>query len=737
MNTTTSHYQARSAPIARLLGLTLAWLATPVLAGVVQNTADSGPGSLRLALTAAAPGETITFAPALSGATISLTSGELLLDRDLTIDASSLPAPVTIDAGTATTPQRVLRIDEDATVVLDSLVLTGGHTVDASHPFTGKYKRNPDENREPGDGGGVHNAGTLTMRHCVVRDNTTGRGGDLWLYGSPGGSGGGIHNEGTMTVEDCLITGNTTGAGGRGIGGWYDGIDCENSSSCYFDERQKLTGQGGSGGPGAGLCNTGTVILRRSTISANATGGGGEGIDGPDELPYDGDIDYYEGTFGYYYDEDGEIVDFDDYYDSKRRYQDGGHGGMGGPGGGIANEGELHLERCNIAENTTGRGGDGRKDGAPGGPGAGLSNEGHLEIVQCSFAKNFTGPGGDGQDGIPGTGGSGAALEQVKGSCLLEGSAIVNNRTAEGAKFGGSGSGVIMRDGGMTIRNATIAGNQTGNGGFRGGSGAGVFHLSGHLVLEHATIAENTCGEGGSYPGGVGGLYTQDGRLEVRNSIISNNAAGMGDPNYERWQSDVDFEGRNLVGGNPGLASLGFHGGPTRTMPPLPGSPAIDGAAALPGNPVVDQRGFSRPMGGGPDLGAVESGHQTGYHAWTATGLPGGSDTDFDADPDGDGWTNALTYACGADGAPTATHSGQASLLSFGFRPEAQMDTVIRVLHSTDLVSFSEVLRLEGGEAILAAGHSLDGSSGRLVLRDGSTTSPRAFYRLEVTRLAP
>ena len=69
--------------------------------------------------------------------------------------------------------------------------------------------------------------------------------------------------------------------------------------------------------------------------------------------------------------------------------------------------------------------------------------------------------------------------------------------------------------------------------------------------------------------------------------------------------------GDNLTTGDPLLAPLGSNGGPTQTMLPLPGSPAIDAAA-------VHRRAHHRPArppahldgdGNGtatPDIGAVE-----------------------------------------------------------------------------------------------------------------------------------
>ena len=47
----------------------------------VINPADSGAGSLRSKVAAAHPGDTIVFAPSLTGHTITLTSGEIALNK--------------------------------------------------------------------------------------------------------------------------------------------------------------------------------------------------------------------------------------------------------------------------------------------------------------------------------------------------------------------------------------------------------------------------------------------------------------------------------------------------------------------------------------------------------------------------------------------------------------------------------------------------------------------------------
>jgi hypothetical protein len=58
---------------------------------------------------------------------------------------------------------------------------------------------------------------------------------------------------------------------------------------------------------------------------------------------------------------------------------------------------------------------------------------------------------------------------------------------------------------------------------------------------------------------------------------------------------------------DPLLAPLDDYGGPTLTMLPLSGSPAIDagGATTL----TFDQRGFTRVVGARVDIGSVETGN--------------------------------------------------------------------------------------------------------------------------------
>src|SRR5476651_1875494 len=116
--------------------LSLLLLAAPASAQVVTNTADSGPGTLRSAITNAASGAVITFAPGLSGATITL-SNTLTINTNLTIDASALPGGLQINGNHAV---QIFNVASNITVFLNSLTITNGNCTN--------------------NGGGIYNNGT-------------------------------------------------------------------------------------------------------------------------------------------------------------------------------------------------------------------------------------------------------------------------------------------------------------------------------------------------------------------------------------------------------------------------------------------------------------------------------------------------------------------------------------------------------------------------------------------------
>src|ERR1039457_6496816 len=154
-----------AALIPALLMLVLAGGAT-ASAQVVTNSADSGPGTLRSAITNAASGAVIKFAPNLSGATITL-SNTLTINTNLTVDASALSGGLQINGNGSV---QIFIVASNTFVFLNSLTITNAYSTNS--------------------GGGIYNGGTLTLTNCILSGNGATNGGG----GFGGGDGGGIYN---------------------------------------------------------------------------------------------------------------------------------------------------------------------------------------------------------------------------------------------------------------------------------------------------------------------------------------------------------------------------------------------------------------------------------------------------------------------------------------------------------------------------------------------------------------
>lgn len=151
----------------------------------VTNINDSGAGSLRAAIhsaNAAGGSNTITFQSGLTG-TMTLTSGQLTVSNDLTVQGPSAGL-LAISGNRAS---RVFEIAAGMSVTLDQLTLKDGY--------------------HPTQGGGIYNAGTLTITDCVLTGNTAG----TLQSGSVGGA---IANTGTLTIAGSALSGNRATYGG-------------------------------------------------------------------------------------------------------------------------------------------------------------------------------------------------------------------------------------------------------------------------------------------------------------------------------------------------------------------------------------------------------------------------------------------------------------------------------------------------------------------------------------------
>ena len=137
----------------------------------VVNTLDDGPGSLRYACDCVEPGETINFSSSLNNSTISLTSDMLVLNKDISIIATTAQN-ITLSGATVT---RTFRTTTSATVTVEGLRLVAGTLV---------------------NGGAILNRGDLTLRDIIVDHNPGVQGAPLIR------NLGELHIEGTCEIHD-------------------------------------------------------------------------------------------------------------------------------------------------------------------------------------------------------------------------------------------------------------------------------------------------------------------------------------------------------------------------------------------------------------------------------------------------------------------------------------------------------------------------------------------------------
>ena len=97
--------------------------AVELQSAIVTTDDDPGAGSLRQAIMDTPSGGTITFSTFLDGQTITLTSGQILINKNLDIDASDLTRGIIIDGNRN---EGIFAIVSNATVVFDSLTLIKG-----------------------------------------------------------------------------------------------------------------------------------------------------------------------------------------------------------------------------------------------------------------------------------------------------------------------------------------------------------------------------------------------------------------------------------------------------------------------------------------------------------------------------------------------------------------------------------------------------------------------------------
>ncbi len=195
------------------------------------------------------------------------------------------------------------------------------------------------------------------------------------------------------------------------------------------------------------------------------------------------------------------------------------------------------------------------------------------------------------------------------------------------------GGGIVNSGGQVTVTNSLFMGNEADE------NGGGINVVSGQLELTNVTFAGNFADRGGGlYTSGIanivnntfhinradiGGALFNMSETHVRNTAFADSLTRNGatsslncdGPSLISEGYNIIDDGTCVTGGNatdqrntdPMLGPLQDNGGPTLSILPLQGSPAIDGGTNA-GCPATDQRGYARPVGTTCDVGATEYG---------------------------------------------------------------------------------------------------------------------------------
>lgn len=572
------------------------------------HNGDYTPGdiSLREAIAAAGPNpgpDTVTFATALTGLTITLTGLELQVFGDLSITGPG-DTLLTIDANNAS---RVFNITSGALVTLTGFTITGGLASSS------------------GDhGGGIISLGTLTLSNMLITGNAaTDRGGGIY------------NNGGALTVLDSRISGNTaaTGAGislNSGVTTIADSTIEDNVASGFGGGLHLFTGAAtltnvsivnneSTSSGGGGIYNSGTMTVAGTTISNNSAASGG-GIFNHQVLTLtDTTLTNNTAVSGAaIFNNTTATLTIADSTISTNTATDGGglYNNLAATasitgstitqntatlnGGGVLNLATLEITDSTISLNVAeSRGG-------------GISNDGDLTITRSTISANTSSTSGGGifndssltirESTLIGNSAatSGGGIHNVSSNLFL------THSTVSGNTAGTTGGGIYGIGSTVSIRNSTISGNSAVTGG-------GIRRNTGSFTISNSTIASNTATGAGA------GIHTTEpgGTTVLISSIVANNngtdiAGPLAAGSTNNLIQDTGFAGEltdgvdgNIIGVDPLLGPLATNGGPTQTHRPLAGSPALD-AGLNPHSLTTDQRGLTRVRGLAIDIGAIE-----------------------------------------------------------------------------------------------------------------------------------
>jgi S-layer homology domain. len=260
---------------------------TAIPALIVTNANDSGAGSLRQTIINSTAGNGITFDPSLAGQTITLSS-ELVIDKNLTVDGSSLASKINISGNNSV---RAFRLTSGVTVVMNSLSIkngkatgNGGAISNNGGTLTVTNSTISDSNATA-DGGAIYNSfpGVVTINGSDFNNNGAARGGGIMCDGlgtltvmnstyssnhapSGFGDGGAIYTTCNATIANSTFSTNTSANSGGAITADNDTNPVVITNSTFY---------GNSAPAGGGVANLGRLNITNGTFSNNNSSNGG------------------------------------------------------------------------------------------------------------------------------------------------------------------------------------------------------------------------------------------------------------------------------------------------------------------------------------------------------------------------------------------------------------------------------------------------------------------------------
>ena len=237
---------------------------------VVVNNADSGAGSLRQAIADACDASTITFNMAMVISPISLTTAELSINKNLTINGPGSSVLTIQRSSAGGTPSFRIFTIQSVAVNISGMTISGGSGGFLNSNGTLNVTNSTVSGNSSGAGGGIASSGgTLMLTTSIVSGNT--------VTGGTQPSGGGIYNTGssTATIINSTVTGNTAVGTGAGGGGLFNNSTMTLTNSTVSSNTANCTNC-----KGGGVANFGTLTLTNSTVNGNTSNGtnGGGGI---------------------------------------------------------------------------------------------------------------------------------------------------------------------------------------------------------------------------------------------------------------------------------------------------------------------------------------------------------------------------------------------------------------------------------------------------------------------------